>query len=556
MKTRYFNILCVIAAVLFFTSCDKTSVDELIVSPPQIESFVPAEGFAGCEVTVYGNALNNVVSAAIGDVDADIVQRISDEQLIIRVPATAVTGKITLTNATGKGTSAEDFVMSYPAPEVNKSTLPANVELSSNLLINGQRMGVITRVLFSAAGFEPHSAEIISQNDKEIVVKVPYVEADNANISFEYFNGKGLATTAADDIKIKVDRFEPKVSDVSATEATIGDVVTLSGQYLDKIDRVLLSEGECMITQQTPDLLRFVVPELPTFVDGDNAASLEIEYFDGVERKNLNPSFKVRVPLVLFWEDRKVWGQGRDVEELTSFFSPQTGIAYANSMWRDLDPISFQYQENTCSAAQIPAVSAQEYNSVVPYFFFTGVSAGNLQINSPAGSASMLKNIFWQNNSSNESRVTGNNGNCYGTPVLGFIALDESNSAHAELINKVRTGTLDRLDEETYPIDVDKKRCGDISISSVANSLKDTQFAPGVFTVGQELNTDVDSYILVLYYNHKGLNSSNRAENVRRIGVLHIKHIDFKLYNNTDAPSSSSVTFDMYWMKHDYSGSN
>ena len=36
------------------------------------------------------------------------------------------------------------------------------------------------------------------------------------------------------------------------------------------------------------------------------------------------------------------------------------------------------------------------------------------------------------------------------------------------------------------------------------------------------------------------------------LDTLHIKHIDFKLYNNTNAPSSSSISFDMYWMKHDY----
>ena len=553
MNTKFFNFIFAIAAALIFSACEDTTVNENILSSPVIESFSPVEGYAGCEITVRGAALNNVVGAAIGDAQAEIIQRISDSQIIIRVPAMASSGPVVLTNSVGTGRSSSDFTMTYPAPVVDLTTMPSDVELSSSLLIFGERMSVISRVLFSAAGNLPHEAEIINQSDNEIVVKVPYVEADDANISFEYFNGTATVATNASDIAIKVARFEPKVETVSGSEATIGDVLTLEGQYLDKVDRVLFNDGQCMVTLQTPETIKFIVPELPAFVDGDNFASLAIEYFDGIEQKVLNPSFRVFVPRVLFWQDRKIWGQGRDVEELTSFFSPETGIAYANSMWRDLDPISYKYQEATCSANQIPAVSPEEYNSVVPYFFFTGVSAGNLQLNSPAGSASMLKNIFWENNSAADYRVTGANANCYGTPVLGYLVLDESNSAHADLIQKVRTGTLDRLDEETYPIDTDKKRCGDISISSVANSLKDTQFAPGVFTVGQELNTDVDSYILVLYYNHKGLNSSNRAENVRRIGVLHIKHIDFKLYNNTDAPSSSSITFDMYWMKHDYS---
>lgn len=552
MKIKALYILAAVAATATLTSCEDSFTDDMVQSAPVVETFLPAEGYAGCEITVKGTSLNNVVAAKIGDTDAIVAQRVSDRQIIIKVPAQASTGKITLSNSVGSGSSATDFIISYPAPEADLATLPGDVELSSNMLIFGKKMSVITRVLFSAPGNEPHEAEIISQSDSEIVVKVPYVEADNANISFEYFDGTSLITTDPSEITVVMARFQPKVTDVSTSSASIGETVTLGGQYLDKVDRVLLAGEECLITQQTPETLKFIVPELAGFADGENVATLEIEYFDGVERNVLVPEFRVTVPMVLFWEDRKVWAQGRDVEEFTSFFSPQTGMAYANSMWRDLDPISFKYQEGTCSAAQVPAVSQSDYDSVVPYFFFTGVSAGHLQINSPAGSASMLKNIFTENNSSNDFRVTGANANCYGTPVLSFLTLDNGNAAHAKLIEKVRTKTLDRLDEETYPLDVDAKKIGDISISGMSNSLNNTKFAPDVFTVGQALNTDVDVYILVLYYNHKGLNSSNRAENVRRMGVLHIKHIDFRPYNNTDAPSSSSVTFDMYWMKHDY----
>lgn len=554
MKIRNRYILASMGAMLLLASCESTSMNEVVVLPPEVESFSPQEGYAGCEVTVRGSSLHNVVGAQIGDAEAEIVQRVSTNSIIIKVPAMATTGRITLINNVGSAKSSTDFVMSYPSPAVDYATLPEDVEVSSKMLIFGQRMSVITGVYLSAAGFEPHQAEILSQNDKEIVIQVPYVEADDAFMSFEYFDGKSLQTTDASLVPLKVARFQPVVTAVSSDEAQIGDIITLTGEYLDKVNSVKLNDGECVITQQTPETLKFLVPEVEGFVDGDNFAALSIVYSDGVETTILNPNFKVKVPLVFFWSDRKLWGQGRDVEEFTSFFSPETGIAYANSMWRTLDAVSYKYQEGTCSAAQIPAVSADEYNSVVPYFFFTGVSAGNLQLNSPAGSASMLKNIFTQNNSANDYRVTGANANCYGTPVLAFLALDETKAGHGDLIQKVRSGNMDDFNEATYPIDTDKKTCGAISISSVANSLKDTQFAPGVFTVGKELDTDVDSYILVLYYNHNGLNSSNRAENVKRIGVLHIKHIDFKLYNNTDAPSSSSVLFDMYWMKHDYTG--
>lgn len=553
MKSPYISIFSGALLLAALTGCEKESMNEFIETAPKVASFTPAEGYAGCEIIISGEALNNVVGARIGDTDAEIAQRLSDTRISIRVPSMASSGKITLLNAKGSGVSSADFTVTYPAPAPSFAELPEEVELSSNLLIFGERMSVITRVLFSAVGHEPHEAEKISQTDREIVVKVPYVEADDASILLEYYDGSRLVIADGDAAgSVKVARFQPRVSAVSTTSATIGDIVTLEGLYLDKVDRVLLDGAECMVTLQTAESLKFVVPELDSFADGENTSMLEIEYFDGGEKATVSDSFMVSVPRMLFWEDRKVWGQGRDVEELTSFFSPQTGICYANSLWRTLDAVSYKYQAATCSANQVPAVSQEEYESVVPYFFFTGVSAGQLQLNSPAGSASMLKNIFWENNSANDYRVTGANANCYGTPVLGFLYLDPANAAHAELIGKVTGGTLDRLDQETFPIDTEARKCGDISIGSIATNLKDTQFAPGLFTVGEEKDADLDACVMVFHYNHKGLDSSNRAANIRRMGILRIKHIDFRLYNNTNAPSSSSVTFDMYWMKRDY----
>ena len=197
-------------------------------------------------------------------------------------------------------------------------------------------------------------------------------------------------------------------------------------------------------------------------------------------------------------------------------------------------------------------MTEQEYNSVVPYFFFSGVNAGNLQINSPAGSTGQLKNFYFQNNSANDYRVTGANANCYGTPVMTYLYLNPSTASHQELISEIANGGLEKIDEATFPIDTDAKTCRGISISSVANTVNQTVFAPGIFTVGQEKSADIDAYMMVFYYNYLGLDANNKSLNIKRIGILHIKHIDFKMWNNTSAPSSSGITFDMYWMKHDY----
>lgn len=49
---------------------------------------------------------------------------------------------------------------------------------------------------------------------------------------------------------------------------------------------------------------------------------------------------------------------------------------------------------------------------------------------------------------------------------------------------------------------------------------------------GKEQKVNVGAVLLILYYNVNG-STSNVADNVKRIGLLHIKTIDFKMYNNT-----------------------
>jgi hypothetical protein len=252
----------------------------------------------------------------------------------------------------------------------------------------------------------------------------------------------------------------------------------------------------------------------------------------------------------------RLWGQGLDVEQLSCFFSPETGIVYANSDWREkVDPISYNYKGNTCSANQTPnkaMVTEEEYLSVNPYFFFSGVNAGQLQVNSPANSKSQLKNFYQTSEKKDDNRVPGVNGDCYGTPVLTFRYLSETNAAEKALIDAVRNQTLEHIDEATFPIDVENKTVGDISISSAKGTVNTDVWASGLFPVGQaQSNVAVDAVLMVLYYGYEG-SVDNVAANVRRIGFLHIRTVNFVLYNNTNAPSSSDVLFNMYWQKYDY----
>lgn len=552
---KYIYISLSLLTISFLSACDKLSMDEKTSSTPVISDFSPKSGSIGTDITITGEHLDDVVKATIGGVPATLAQKVSNRQMVIQVSGAAQSGKIVLTNDLGSVESESAFTVDYPAPSVEAASIPTELEMGNKLLISGTHMNVISEVTFTAVGMTTgHTATVISQSEYEIVVKIPYVESDDANITFTYFDGEQQVHTPASAIPaVNIKRYQPVVVNTSYEAVQVGETVELRGSYLTKVDQVLVGDINCLITMQTDEQLRFVVPASDSFVDGDNTLPLSIVYFDGIETNQLTSQFVVKVPFVYFWEDRTVYAQGRDVPEFASFFSPETGVVYQNSQWKDvLDPVSFKYLASTCSANQVPAVSEAEYNSVNPYFFFSGVNAGNLQINSPAGSNGQLKNFYTQSNSANENRVTEANANCYGTPVMTYLYLNPETAAHQTLIDELKDNKIDKIDESTFTLDVDGKKCRGISIGSVSNSVNQAVFAPGVFEVGEEKSADIDAYLLVFYYNHLGLDSSNRAKNIKRIGILHIKHIDFKMWNNTTAPSSSSITFDMYWMKHDY----
>lgn len=543
--------------MLLATGCDKTYVDDVTLYAPLIESFSPASAPVGTEIIITGQHLSGVTKAYIGDQEMVIKEKVSDTRLSIVAGANGRDGRIILENTQGKGESESEFTYSYAVPSLKPALLQKSVVMGEQLLLTGTDLSAVEAVIFTAEGQENgHEGDIQEQSTTEIVARVPYVENGNVRITLRYFDGTSSVTTPLDEApSIEVVRVVPVFDQPVTLERTaVGKSVTLTGENLDKVDRILVGEFEALISKQ-PTSLTFTVPA-GNFQDGDTETTVVAEYFDGNETITLSESFVVYVPYLMFWENMRVWAQGRDVESMSSFFSPQTGRVYANSDWRTvIDPISYQYQAATCSAGNTPnkaVITEEQYNSVNPYFFFSGMSAGQLQVNSPANSKGQLRNFYFENNSADEYRVTGVKGDCYGTPVLTFRYLDSSNAAEKALIDQVKNQTLEHIDEESFPIDVEAKTVGGIGISSAKGTLNSDVWAAGKYTAGTDAAAvDVDAVLMVLYYGYDG-SAENVAANIRRIGFLHIRTVNFKTYNNTKAPSSSDVTFDCYWQKYDY----
>ena len=551
---REWSLASLFVCLFFLCGCDSTSMKDVAVSSPEVLSFSPESGSIGSDVIVTGEYLDDVVSATIGGGKVTILQKVSNQRLSLKVTDQARSGKIVLTNSIGEGVSEAEFTLEYPAPVVSQTGVPSEVEMGNNLLLSGSHMNVVSAVLFTAAegGTAGNEAEIISQSETEIVVKVPYVESDKAIVTFKYFDGtKEVETSSSSAPKLTVKRYRPEITTTVFEPANVGDMVVLEGAYLNKIDKVLLGDIECTITLQTETELKFVVPTSDSFKNGDNMVPLKISYFDGRETPTLTDEFIVRVAFVYYWENRTIHAQAG---ETSAFFSPETGRVYSNDVWSQEVDIIAAAGKNTCKTANIPVVSETDYNSVNPYFFISGSSSKfNLAINSPANSNGQLKNF----KTSGKASITGGS-SYYGTPALSFAYLDpETNPDCAELVNNVKAGNIKKIDEITFPLDVEKKTCAGIKPSVSAAPTTDA-WAKDKFEAGVEkTNVTIDAVFLVFYYNVKGYDNKaadkNPVRDVKRIGLMYIKSADFKMKEGTEKdPSASSITFDMYWQKQDY----
>ncbi|MGN0188424.1 MAG: IPT/TIG domain-containing protein [Candidatus Cryptobacteroides sp.] len=558
MKSRTIILAAIAIACATFQSCEKESVNVTVDSAPVIASFSPKTAPAGAEVVVTGEYLHNVTSAYIGDVKVDIIQKVSNGRLSIKVGKDVTSGKVSLVNATGKGESSDVFTCSFAVPEITSSLLQSEAEMGSEVLITGKYLNSASSVVFTAEGYENgHEATIVSQSDVEIVVKVPYVESASANISMTYFDGTQYRSTDKSLAPITVIRYVPQIDSYEFTRTAVGKSITLTGKYLQNIDKIYVGTFEAQ-SFKSSESITFTIPA-GDFEDGETTVVLKATYFDENESIVLKQDFLVYVPFVKFWENCRTVCQGRTAESTyCSFFSPETGIVYENAKWKtDLDPVALKYLNEQWASANCPkpgVVKDEDYNSVVPYFFFSSVSGNVLQLNSPANSNSQLKNFFisFEGTPSNDYRVPGGNTTLPGIPILTFRYLSPENATENELREKVMNGQIEKIDETLFPIDATAGTVAGIGMTSAKGGIKSSAFCSRQTSdLVTEKDYKVDAVFIVAYYSNNGYSAEAPAANIKRLGFLHIKTIDWNVSSSNDY-RDSFVTFNCLWQKYDY----
>ncbi len=561
MKRFHQYTAVLVALALAVAGCAETYVEEYVPEAPVIESFAPSEVLSGEDtpVVVTGRHLHTVTTATIGGREVSILERVSNTQLILAATRDARSGAIELTNAVGKAQSEALMTVNYPVPVIRAEELPAQVDMFGELTLRGHYLAVVRKVIVTPDGADKgREAEILSQDGAELVVRVPYVETSDARITLRYDEGdEEVETPLGEAPKIGVVRLTPVLDALSFGRLIVGRITTLTGSNLDQITAVKVAGESANIVSQSASELRFMVPLVEGFAEGEgNTASLAIYYFDNLESNDVCETIPVTVLSFKIWEGITTCCQDAACKPLSSFFSPETGIVYHNSVWpTEVDPLSYGSGGKVCSGENMPSVSEAEYNSVNPYFFFSansysGSGKGSLQINSPARN-STLKNFYLKENGKGADRIFGGapaSGGGFGTPALTFRYLDPAAPNEKELADKVRNLDFLSIDEATFPIDPVQKTVAGVNLQKPTASTNSLMWAPGVFpeTAVEQRDVPVDAVLLVLYYNHKGADLAN----VKRIGFIHIVSANY--LPGSTAPSLSNVTYNVCWQKEDY----
>lgn len=181
----------VIATVVLMAGCEKGPQFRQFNYPePTISGMTPGSGYAGIDVTISGKDfgdLANAVKVWFGGVPADTVRSCADNQIVVKVPNGAASGKVSLQVWTHKFDSIATYMV-IPTPTY-KSISANRGNPDDVITISGSNFGDDASTVKVMIGST--AAEIVSVSDDKIQFKVPNSSSGALVLSFGAFQVTG-----------------------------------------------------------------------------------------------------------------------------------------------------------------------------------------------------------------------------------------------------------------------------------------------------------------------------------------------------------------------------
>ena len=186
MKNKFLNIACWIIAIgIFGTSCEKGPQFREFTYPAQVPSGMsPATGFPTTNVTITGtnfDTLKGAVKVWFGGIQATNVVSVKGDQIVVQVPADAVSGKVSLQ----VWTTIVDSIGMYTVivPPVYKNVSTNRGQPGDTVTITGEKFGTDASILKITIGST--EAEVVSFSDTQIQFKVPNSSTGALTLNFK-----------------------------------------------------------------------------------------------------------------------------------------------------------------------------------------------------------------------------------------------------------------------------------------------------------------------------------------------------------------------------------
>lgn len=504
MKTKIYNLLSlllIVSGMSLITSCDESlKIDKIVQGNPSILSFEPASGKAGVEVTITGENLRDVKTATLGGVEAQIRYVISQQSAVIVVPQGAKSGTIILKTGDDKippAQSEQSFTVVYPVPTY--TNIPASGKVDGEIEIQGTNLDMVSKVLFKDT-----EGSITYQSGKELVVKVPFVADDHVDVKLFYTSEAGEQSIGTTGDAFEIIKPRPTINETFPTSLTEGQSVTLTGENLNLIEKILFGDVEASISR-TESSITFRVPTLPATA----TVAVTAFYYEGTATLNLSNACHVFIPKVLYYPNQ-MFGAHRNAN-FGNMFNASTGVV-----------------STTCILKETDKQATIDFAGVIN-------SGIHFAINGPHNTTGGLRN-YWcdkkaiAKGNTMDALISEGFGDFMTTRTL-FQVLVASDSNQAEIINMVNNGQILELSPEATPTLFNG------TIVPASNSCR-SRNANEDITGKESLIFEVGSVVLF------------RNEKKAKVGLLRIREINVdQSLSKADNDSGASIVFDVYYQR-------
>jgi len=312
---------------------------------PTITSFTPASGPVSTVVTITGSKFTGATAVAFNGAAAGFMVD-SDTQILATVPASATTGKISVTNADGTGQSATDFILQ--APPAITSFSPSDGPTATVVTITGSGFTGATTVAFNgtAAGFTLNS-------DTQIQATVP-AGATTGKISVTNAIGTGLST--ADFIVTNL----PTIASFTPASGPASTIVTITGSKFTGATTVAFNGIAAGFTIDSDTQIQATVPA------GATTGKISVTNADGTGSSATD--FVVIAPPTIASFTPTLGPEGTEVTINGSFFTGTTGVSFNGNT-----ATTFTVDSDSKIRANVPAGAA--------------IGTGKIIVTNSAGSA-------------------------------------------------------------------------------------------------------------------------------------------------------------------------